>query len=167
MAPLTALAMPVLRRLEAERAHRLAIIAMRLGLAAENPAADPPVLATTVAGLAFTNPIGLAAGFDKDAVALPALMRMGFGFVEAGTVTPRPQAGNPQAAPVPAGGGWRCHKPHGLQQCRRRRLRGPARWHIGPPRARRRQYRRQQGRVRSPSETTRTCSASWRRSRIM
>ena len=96
MAPLTALAMPVLRRLEAERAHRLAMIAMRLGLAAENPAADPPVLATTVAGLAFTNPVGLAAGFDKDAVALPALMRMGFGFVEAGTVTPRPQAGNPR-----------------------------------------------------------------------
>ena len=96
MAPLTALAMPVLRRMEAERAHRLAILAMRLGLAAENPAADPAVLATTVAGLTFTNPIGLAAGFDKDAVALRALMRMGFGFVEVGTVTPRPQAGNPR-----------------------------------------------------------------------
>jgi dihydroorotate dehydrogenase len=96
MAPLTALAMPVLRRLDAERAHRLAILGMRLGLAAENPGADPPALATVVAGLNFTNPIGLAAGFDKDAVALPALMRMGFGFVEAGTVTPRPQAGNPR-----------------------------------------------------------------------
>ena len=96
MAPLTALAMPVLRRLEAERAHRLAMIAMRLGLAAENPASDPPSLSTTVAGIAFTNPVGLAAGFDKDAVALSALMRMGFGFVEAGTVTPRPQAGNPR-----------------------------------------------------------------------
>jgi dihydroorotate dehydrogenase len=69
---------------------------MRLGLAAENPEADPPALATVVAGLSFTNPVGLAAGFDKDAVALPALMRMGFGFVEAGTVTPRPQAGNPR-----------------------------------------------------------------------
>ena len=96
MAPLTALAMPLLRRLEPERAHGLAILAMRLGLAAENPQLDPPVLATRVAGLAFANPIGLAAGFDKDAVALPALMRMGFGFVEAGTVTPRPQAGNPR-----------------------------------------------------------------------
>jgi dihydroorotate dehydrogenase len=96
MAPLTALAMPLLRGLEAERAHGLAILAMRLGLAAENPAGDPASLATTVAGLAFANPIGLAAGFDKDAVALPALMRMGFGFVEAGTVTPRPQAGNPR-----------------------------------------------------------------------
>jgi dihydroorotate dehydrogenase len=96
MAPLTALAMPVLRRLDAERAHRLAILAIRLGLAAENPKVDPPSLATNVAGLAFSNPIGLAAGFDKDAVALRALMRMGFGFVEAGTVTPRPQAGNPR-----------------------------------------------------------------------
>jgi dihydroorotate dehydrogenase len=96
MAPLTALALPLLRRMEAERAHRLAIMAMRLGLAAENPAADPPSLATQVAGLSFGNPIGLAAGFDKDAVALRALMRMGFGFVEAGTVTPRPQAGNPR-----------------------------------------------------------------------
>jgi dihydroorotate dehydrogenase len=96
MAPLTALAMPVLRRLDAERAHRLAILAIRLGLAAENPATDPPSLATRVAGLSFSNPIGLAAGFDKDAVALRALMRMGFGFVEAGTVTPRPQAGNPR-----------------------------------------------------------------------
>jgi dihydroorotate dehydrogenase len=96
MAPLTALAMPVLRRLDAERAHRLAILAIRLGLAAENPAADPPSLATRVAGLSFSNPIGLAAGFDKDAVALRALMRMGFGFVEAGTVTPRPQPGNPR-----------------------------------------------------------------------
>jgi dihydroorotate dehydrogenase len=96
MAPLTALAMPLLRRLDAERAHKLAILAMRLGLAAENPKADPPSLATTVAGLSFGNPLGLAAGFDKDAVALPALMRMGFGFVEAGTVTPRPQAGNPR-----------------------------------------------------------------------
>jgi dihydroorotate dehydrogenase len=96
MAPLTALALPLLRRMEAERAHRLAIMAMRLGLAAENQAADPPSLATRVAGLSFGNPIGLAAGFDKDAVALRALMRMGFGFVEAGTVTPRPQAGNPR-----------------------------------------------------------------------
>jgi dihydroorotate dehydrogenase len=96
MAPLTALAVPLLRRIEAERAHGLAILAMRLGLAAENAQPDPPVLATVAAGLRFTNPVGLAAGFDKDAVALPALMRMGFCFVEAGTVTPRPQAGNPR-----------------------------------------------------------------------
>lgn len=96
MAPLTALALPLLRRMEAERAHRLAILAMRLGLAAENRKADPARLMTKVAGMSFTNPVGLAAGFDKDAVALRSLMRMGFGFVEVGTVTPRPQAGNPQ-----------------------------------------------------------------------
>lgn len=96
MAPLTALAVPILRRMEAERAHKLAILGMRLGLAAEHTKADPPSLATTVAGMSFKNPLGLAAGFDKDAVALRTLMRMGFGFVEVGTVTPRPQKGNPQ-----------------------------------------------------------------------
>ncbi|WP_284945309.1 quinone-dependent dihydroorotate dehydrogenase [Acidisoma cladoniae] len=95
MAPLTALAMPILRRLEAERAHRLAMIGIRLGLATENRKAEPKSLATTVAGMEFKNPIGLAAGFDKNAVGLRALMRMGFGFVEAGTVTLRPQPGNP------------------------------------------------------------------------
>ena len=96
MAPLTALALPLLRRMEAERAHRLAILAMRLGFAAENQKADPASLGVKVAGMTFKNPIGLAAGFDKNAVALRALMRMGFGFVEAGTVTPRPQPGNPE-----------------------------------------------------------------------
>ena len=96
MAPLTALALPLLRRMEAERAHRLAILGMRLGFASEHMKADPASLATIVAGMSFKNPIGLAAGFDKDAVALRALMRMGFGFVEAGTVTPRPQPGNPR-----------------------------------------------------------------------
>lgn len=96
MAPLTALALPLLRRMEAERAHRLAILGMRLGLASEHMKADPASLATTVAGMSFKNPVGLAAGFDKDAVALRSLMRMGFGFVEVGTVTPRPQPGNPQ-----------------------------------------------------------------------
>ncbi|GAB0113619.1 quinone-dependent dihydroorotate dehydrogenase [Acidisoma sp. C75] len=98
MAGLSALALPLLRRMEAERAHRLAILGLRLrlGLADGPREADAPILATGLGGLAFANPIGLAAGFDKDAVALPALMRLGFGFVEAGTVTPRPQPGNPR-----------------------------------------------------------------------
>ena len=144
MAPLTALAMPLLRRVEAERAHGLAMLAMRLGLAAENPAADPPSLASTAAGLSFTNPIGLAAGFDKDAQALPALMRMGFGFVEAGTVTPRPQAGNPRPRLFPPARGRRRHQPHGLQQRRHHGLRRAA-GRGAAPRAGRRQYRRQQG----------------------
>jgi dihydroorotate dehydrogenase len=89
--------MPLIRRgIDPERAHGLALRALRLGLAGADAAADDPVLATTAFGLSFRNPIGLAAGFDKDAVAVLPLMRLGFGFVEAGTVTPRPQAGNPR-----------------------------------------------------------------------
>ena len=57
---------------------------------------DDPRLAMRALGLMFRNPIGLAAGFDKNAVALGPLAQLGFGFVEAGTVTPRPQAGNPR-----------------------------------------------------------------------
>jgi dihydroorotate dehydrogenase len=86
----------LLRLLDAETAHRLALHALRLGLAGGVPAVAEPRLTVHALGLMFPNPIGLAAGFDKDAVALPALMRLGFGFVEAGTVTPRPQPGNPR-----------------------------------------------------------------------
>lgn len=57
---------------------------------------DDPVLATTVLGLRFTNPVGLAAGFDKHAEAVDGLMDTGFGFVEIGSVTPEPQEGNPK-----------------------------------------------------------------------
>jgi dihydroorotate dehydrogenase len=86
----------VLRRLDPERAHRLALYALRLGLAGRAAERDDPALAVRVLGLSFTNPIGLAAGFDKDAVAARPLARLGFGFVETGTVTPRPQTGNPR-----------------------------------------------------------------------
>lgn len=75
-------------------AHDFSLKALRWGLAGHDSRADDPVLAVTVLGRTFANPIGLAAGFDKDAVAAAALMRLGFGFVETGTVTPRPQAGN-------------------------------------------------------------------------
>jgi dihydroorotate dehydrogenase len=88
--------MPLLRGMDPERAHDLALLALRAGLVGADPAEDDPVLATRAFGLAFRNPIGLAAGFDKDAVAVLPLMRLGFGFVEAGTVTPRPQPGNPR-----------------------------------------------------------------------
>jgi dihydroorotate dehydrogenase len=88
--------LPLLRLLDAEQAHALALRALRLGLGGSVMEPDDPRLATQVLGLSFANPIGLAAGFDKDAVALGPLMRLGFGFVEAGTVTPRPQAGNPR-----------------------------------------------------------------------
>ena len=86
---------PLLRRLEPERAHRLAVLAIRLGLAGQDSVADDPALHTQALGLRFTNPIGLAAGFDKDGTAIRGLSRLGFGFIETGTVTPRPQAGNP------------------------------------------------------------------------
>ncbi len=88
--------LPLLRRIDPERAHDLALDALRLGMVGRDATADDPRLATRVLGLAFRNPIGLAAGFDKNAVALAALARLGFGFIEAGTVTPRPQVGNPR-----------------------------------------------------------------------
>ncbi|MEN0075787.1 MAG: quinone-dependent dihydroorotate dehydrogenase [Paracraurococcus sp.] len=88
--------LPLLRRLDAETAHGLALRALGAGLAGRDAAADDPRLATEVFGLRFRNPIGLAAGFDKNAEAVLPLMRLGFGFVEVGTVTPRPQPGNPR-----------------------------------------------------------------------
>ncbi len=88
--------MPLMRGLDAETAHGIALKALAAGLAGRDTGRDDPVLATEAFGLRFRNPIGLAAGFDKDAVAVVPLMRLGFGFVEAGTVTPRPQPGNPR-----------------------------------------------------------------------
>ncbi|WP_298215663.1 quinone-dependent dihydroorotate dehydrogenase [Acidocella sp.] len=88
--------MAALRRLEPERAHHLALTALRWGLAGRQAGPDDPILATAAFGRQLANPIGLAAGFDKNAAALAPLGRLGFGFVEAGTVTPRPQNGNPR-----------------------------------------------------------------------
>ncbi len=84
-----------LRRLPPETAHDLTLRALELGLGPRAPA-DDPMLATEVAGLRLPNPLGLAAGFDKDARVAGPLLRAGFGWVEAGTVTPLPQAGNPR-----------------------------------------------------------------------
>jgi dihydroorotate dehydrogenase len=84
-----------LRRLDPERAHGLAIRALEAGLGPKAPA-DDPILATALAGLSLPNCVGLAAGFDKDARAFGPMLRAGFGFVECGTVTPLPQAGNPK-----------------------------------------------------------------------
>jgi dihydroorotate dehydrogenase len=91
-----ALAKPILHALDPETAHRLTIRAMALGLATQPAAPDPPALAQTLLGLSFPNPLGLAAGFDKDVEVPDAMLALGFGFVEAGTVTPRAQAGNPR-----------------------------------------------------------------------
>jgi dihydroorotate dehydrogenase len=86
---------PLIFRLDAERAHLLSLAALERA-----PRRKPPVfdarLATRVAGLEFPSPIGLAAGYDKDARVPDAMLGLGFGFVEVGTLTPRPQQGNPQ-----------------------------------------------------------------------
>jgi dihydroorotate dehydrogenase len=84
----------VLAALDPERAHGLTVQALKLGLAAARREPDDPILATSVWGLDFPNPVGLAAGFDKHAEVCDAMLALGFGFVEAGTVTPRPQPGN-------------------------------------------------------------------------
>src|SRR5271163_1731917 len=91
---------PALRRLPPEAAHALTVRALEVGLgrfmtdraAARQP--DPPILAQRLWGLDFPNPVGLAAGFDKDGRVPGAIRGFGFGFVEIGTVTPRPQPGN-------------------------------------------------------------------------
>ena len=90
------LAFPLVRRLDPETAHRLAIRALALGIGPRPAEPEDPLLATNVWGRDFANPLGLAAGFDKHAEAMPALLAMGFGFVEVGSVTPRPQLGNPR-----------------------------------------------------------------------
>ncbi len=85
-----------MRQIDPELAHGLAIKALNAGL---GPKAGPYTsdrLHTTVAGLALPNPVGLAAGFDKNATALHALSKCGFGFLEVGAATPRPQEGNPK-----------------------------------------------------------------------
>ena len=84
-----------LRRLPPETAHELTLRALEVGLG-PRAEADDPALAVEVAGLRLPNPLGLAAGFDKDARVSNALLHAGFGWVEAGTVTPQPQAGNPR-----------------------------------------------------------------------
>ena len=92
------LVLPLLRRFDTEQAHRFAIWGLKSGLAARfyPPAPDDPILATTVWGRSFKNPVGLAAGFDKNAEIPDAALALGFGFVEVGGVTPLPQNGNPQ-----------------------------------------------------------------------
>ena len=89
-------ALPLLRALDPETAHAVALRGLRLGLGPRGGPETSPRLATSLAGLTLANPIGLAAGFDKNAAALPALLRAGFGFVEVGAATPLPQPGNPR-----------------------------------------------------------------------
>ncbi len=86
----------VLHRFDPETAHGLALKALQTGLAPLPGPVTSPRLATTLAGMPLLNPVGLAAGFDKNATALAPLSRAGFGFIEVGAATPRPQPGNPR-----------------------------------------------------------------------
>ncbi len=90
-----AFSLPLLRWFDPEDAHRLAVQGLKL-LPVARPRPDDEKLAVRAFGLNFPNPVGMAAGFDKNAEVPDALLRLGFGFVEAGTVTPKPQGGNPR-----------------------------------------------------------------------
>src|SRR5882762_10287254 len=101
MASVYRLIRPALRRLPPEAAHELTLRALELGAVrflgeSASCKPDPPALAQRLWGLDFPNPVGLAAGYDKDARVPGAMLQLGFGFVEVGTVTPRPQPGNPK-----------------------------------------------------------------------
>lgn len=90
------LAMPALRLLDAEKAHGLAIRALKAGLTPTPGPISSEKLVANVGGMRLPNPVGLAAGFDKNAEAVGPLLQAGFGFIEVGAVTPKPQPGNPQ-----------------------------------------------------------------------
>lgn len=94
--PLSDLALPLLRYLDPEAAHNLTLKALRVGLGPVERTPDDPRLSMKVCGLDFSNPVGLSAGFDKNAEVAGPMLRAGFGFVEVGSITPRPQAGNPK-----------------------------------------------------------------------
>lgn len=86
----------LLRLLDPETAHNVGLAAARWGLFPRTDQPDPESLRVNVWGRSFPNPIGLAAGFDKDAEVMEPMMGLGFGFVEVGSITPNPQPGNPQ-----------------------------------------------------------------------
>lgn len=96
MTSLYKIATAAMRTLPAERAHKATVKSLKLGLGPVVVKREEPLLVTQVGGLSLPNPVGLAAGFDKDAEVPDAMLAAGFGFVECGTVTPRPQAGNPK-----------------------------------------------------------------------
>jgi dihydroorotate dehydrogenase len=90
------LARAVLSRLDPETAHDLTLWALRCGLGPASAGPADPVLAVRLWGRDFANPLGLAAGFDKNAAVIGVMLRLGFGFVEVGSITPAPQSGNPK-----------------------------------------------------------------------
>src|SRR3984957_20356415 len=96
MAAFERLVRPVLHALDPEDAHALTLRLLKFAPMLQKAAADDPRLSVRAFGLNFPSPVGMAAGFDKNAEVPDVLLRLGFGFVEVGTITPRPQAGNPR-----------------------------------------------------------------------
>ena len=96
LGPLRRIGQRALFAIDPETAHGLSIAALKSGVPLCGRPTSTWRLETTVCGLAFDNPLGMAAGYDKNAEVPDALLRLGFGFVEVGTVTPLPQAGNPR-----------------------------------------------------------------------
>ncbi|MEM9585025.1 MAG: quinone-dependent dihydroorotate dehydrogenase [Pseudomonadota bacterium] len=96
MSLLERVGLPLLRQFNPETAHGLSIKALNMGLAGGSGPVTSARLETELAGIALPNPVGLAAGFDKNAQAIAPLARTGFGFLEVGAATPRPQPGNPK-----------------------------------------------------------------------
>ncbi|EIM73399.1 dihydroorotate dehydrogenase 2 [Nitratireductor aquibiodomus RA22] len=90
------IARQALFRMDSERAHNLAIMVLKSRMPLARPPQTSKRLKTIVGGMVFPNPLGMAAGFDKNAEAADGLLQLGFGFVECGTVTPKPQEGNPK-----------------------------------------------------------------------
>ncbi|KAK0098223.1 hypothetical protein PV326_010280 [Microctonus aethiopoides] len=88
--------MPLVRLIDPEVAHNLAVLAAKIGFTPRQTTIDPATLNHTVWGIKFDNPVGMAAGFDKQGETMKSLTKMGFGYVEIGSVTPNPQPGNPQ-----------------------------------------------------------------------
>ncbi|MGO1119286.1 quinone-dependent dihydroorotate dehydrogenase [Rhodovibrionaceae bacterium A322] len=87
---------PWLFSMDGEQAHTLAITALKKGLGPSSPPSDDPILKSELWGRTFANPLGLAAGFDKNAEVMGPMLNLGFGFVEVGSITPRAQPGNPR-----------------------------------------------------------------------
>src|SRR5882672_903954 len=96
MADISSWTTGLLRLLAPEAAHRLTVRALAAGLGPYDRGPEDPLLESFLWGRRFPNPVGIAAGFDKNAEAYRMIVRLGFGFAEIGSVTPRPQAGNPK-----------------------------------------------------------------------
>ena len=116
MSGLFGLGQALLQALDPESAHDIAIKSLELGLYPRAEGADDRRLAQTVLGLDFPNPVGMAAGFDKNARVPRQLLAMGFGFVEVGTLTPLAQSGNAGTRIFRSARGPRHHQPPRLQQ---------------------------------------------------